>query len=59
MRCTDRDDQKFIDLALHSRACWLLSHDKAVLRLPKQARRLGLTILPPVRWTMASVSVAE
>ena len=49
-RCTDVDDQKFIDFALHSGARWLLSHDKAVLRLAGQARRLGLLILPPQRW---------
>ncbi len=51
-RCTDADDQKFIDFALHSGARWLLSHDKAVLRLAAQARRLGLLILPPHRWQL-------
>ena len=45
-RCTDPDDQKFIDLALHCGAQWLLSHDRAVLKVADQARRRGLLILP-------------
>jgi predicted nucleic acid-binding protein len=49
-RCTDPDDQKFIDFALHSKARWLLSRDKAVLALARPALRLGLLILPPHRW---------
>ena len=55
-RCSDVDDQKFIDFALHSGARWLLSHDKAVLRLAGQARRLGLLILPPPRWQPESAT---
>ncbi len=49
-RCTDPDDQKFIDLALHSGARWLLSRDRAVLKLAGRARHHGLAILPPQRW---------
>jgi predicted nucleic acid-binding protein len=51
-RCTDPDDQKFIDLALHHGARWLLSHDRAVLKVANQARRRGLLILPTSRWTL-------
>ena len=58
-RCSDPDDQKFIDLALHAGARWLLSHDKAVLRLAAPARRLGLQILPPARWSMAGPGEAK
>jgi putative PIN family toxin of toxin-antitoxin system len=48
--CTDPDDQKFIDLALASRARWLVSRDRAVLRLARRAAPLGLTIVGPSAW---------
>lgn len=51
-RCTDPDDQIFIDLALSSGARWLLSRDRAVLKLARSARCRGLLILPPVRWSI-------
>jgi len=51
LRCTDPDDQKFIDLALAHRAAWLFSRDRAVLRLARQARRLGCIFAPPEAWT--------
>ena len=50
MRCTDPDDQTFIDLALSRGAQWLLSRDRAVLKLAKRARVLGLHILTPAAW---------
>lgn len=53
-RCTDPDDQKFIDLALHAGARWLLSRDRAVLKLAPRARRAGLSILPPNRWALGT-----
>lgn len=56
MRCTDPDDQKFIDLALAHRARWLLSRDRAVLKLAKRGLPLGLQVLTPERW-LASISV--
>jgi uncharacterized protein len=45
LQCTDGDDQVFIDLALQVHATALLSRDRAVLRLSRAARRLGLDIL--------------
>ena len=54
MRCTDADDQKFIDLALGARAVALLSADRAVLRLARRAAALGLVISTVARWTMAA-----
>lgn len=48
--CRDPDDQKFIDLALASRARWLISRDKAVLALAKRAKLRGLLILKPESW---------
>jgi predicted nucleic acid-binding protein len=50
LRCTDSDDQKFIDLALALAPAWLLSRDKAVLRLAKRAAALGVHIAAPERW---------
>lgn len=50
LRCTDPDDQKFIDLALHENADALLSHDRAVLHLAKRAHSRGLSILTPNAW---------
>lgn len=49
-RCTDPDDQKFIDLALHSGARWLFSRDRAVLKLAREARIRGLAIIEPTAW---------
>jgi predicted nucleic acid-binding protein len=49
-RCTDADDQKFIDLALGHPARWLLSRDRAVLRLARRARVAGLDIVTPEAW---------
>ena len=37
LRVTDPDDQKFVDLALHVRARWLVSRDRAVLKLARRA----------------------
>ena len=51
LRCTDADDQVFIDLALASGARWLLSHDRAVLRLARRAARAGLLIQKPGAWS--------
>jgi predicted nucleic acid-binding protein len=44
MRCTDADDQKFIDLALGAGAVALLSADRAVLKLAGRASARGLAI---------------
>ncbi|HEY2927515.1 PIN domain-containing protein [Piscinibacter sp.] len=50
LRCTDADDQKFIDLALGHGARWLLSRDRAVLKLARRARPLGLAVMTPDAW---------
>ena len=50
MRCTDADDQKFIDLALAARAAALLSADRAVLRLARRASAFRLEITTVARW---------
>lgn len=51
VRCTDSDDQKFIDLALTRGARWLVSRDRAVRKLAGRVRPLGLEILLPEQWT--------
>jgi predicted nucleic acid-binding protein len=51
LRCTDPDDQKFIDLALSLPGATLLSRDRAVLKLARRARPLGVTISTPQAWS--------
>jgi putative PIN family toxin of toxin-antitoxin system len=46
--CTDRKDQPFIDLAFTAQAQWLITRDKAVLKLARKLRGTGLTIAQPV-----------
>lgn len=50
IRCTDGDDQKFLDLALAHGARWLVSRDKALLKLNRRVRPLGLHVLTPRDW---------
>lgn len=49
LRCTDPDDQKFIDLGL-AHAQWLISRDRAVLKLARRAAPMGLRVVTPERW---------
>ncbi|MFX1671945.1 putative toxin-antitoxin system toxin component, PIN family [Paraburkholderia sp. A2WS-5] len=47
-QCRDRDDQKFLELARASGAVWLVSKDRAVLKLAKRiARDFGFRIGTP------------
>ncbi len=50
LRCTDPDDQMFIDLALAAGARWLFTRDKALLRLGPRARVRGVWVLRPADW---------
>ena len=49
-RCRDATDQMFIDLALAARARWLVTRDRALLDLAKQASIAGTYILRPREW---------
>jgi predicted nucleic acid-binding protein len=50
-QCGDPDDQKFMELALETGADTLLSKDKALLKLARRNKRLGLfEILSPQAW---------
>jgi predicted nucleic acid-binding protein len=54
LRCTDPDDQKFIDLAAQLGDACLLSRDRAVLKLARRAREAGFAILTPEAWASRS-----
>ena len=56
LRCSDPDDQKFIDLAVSHGAHWLLSKDRAVLKLAGRARLFGVEILTPSAWAVRRIS---
>ena len=50
-RCSDPDDQKFIELAWQCEAQFLLSRDKAVLRLSRKILEFGIQVLTPFDFT--------
>lgn len=50
LRCSDSSDQMFIDLALSQGARWLLSRDRALLKLARKAAVSGLLIQTPEAW---------
>jgi predicted nucleic acid-binding protein len=50
LRCSDPDDQKFVDLALGMRATALFTRDRCVLRLARPARTFGLWVGTPESW---------
>ena len=54
LRCSDADDQKFIDLAIARGVHALLTRDRAVLRLAPRARRVGVLIATPEVWLRPS-----
>lgn len=50
LRCTDPDDQMFIDLALSTQARCLFTRDRALLKLARRAKQHGVTVLQPADW---------
>ena len=50
LRCTDPDDQMFIDLAQAGGAPWLFSRDRALLALRRRAAARGIGVLRPADW---------
>jgi predicted nucleic acid-binding protein len=40
-QCSDADDQKFLEVARDARAAWLITKDKALLKLKPAVNRLG------------------
>lgn len=52
--CTDRDDQKFLELARDADASVLISKDKALLKLGRKTAQAGLfRIMLPEAWLKA------
>jgi predicted nucleic acid-binding protein len=51
LRCSDPTDQKFIDLAVALPARWLVTRDRALLKLARRAARCGLSIVVPEGWS--------
>lgn len=50
-RCSDRDDQKFLELARDAKASILLTKDKALLKLARKTQQAGLfRIMLPQTW---------
>jgi putative PIN family toxin of toxin-antitoxin system len=60
-KCKDRDDQKFLELAHAAQADWLVSKDRAVLKLAKRiARDFGFQIAQPAPFaTLISGSISS
>lgn len=49
--CTDQDDQKFLELAYAAKAQFLISKDKALIKLAKKTAKAGLfQIIKPSEW---------
>ncbi|MEJ7138313.1 putative toxin-antitoxin system toxin component, PIN family [Amphibiibacter pelophylacis] len=46
-RCSDRDDQMFVDLALALAPALLLTRDRALLKLRRKLAGLGVTVAEP------------
>lgn len=56
MRCSDADDQIFVDLALAHRTPWLVSRDRALLRLAARLRPWGVQVVTPQLWATRSAT---
>lgn len=60
LRCSDTDDQKFLELAIACRAPLLLTKDKALLSLARHARRMHrLQILTASAWADGTARVSN
>lgn len=57
LRCSDRADQKFLELAVQTGARFLLTQDKALLKLARRAaNEHQLLILTAPQWTATQTS---
>ena len=55
--CSDKDDQKFLQIARDAKAQHLLTKDKALLKLARKTAQAGLfTILLPQAWARAQTN---
>jgi putative PIN family toxin of toxin-antitoxin system len=54
-RCSDPDDQKFLELARDARADILITKDKALLKLARKNAKAGMfKIMTPETWILTS-----
>lgn len=53
-RCRDPHDQKFVDLAVAAGARWLVTRDKALLKLNRKLKKTGLAIATPAAFAAAA-----
>lgn len=51
--CSDPDDQKFLVLARDASADWLLTRDKALLKLSRRVKAAGFRVGSPAQWSDA------
>ncbi|WP_179401815.1 putative toxin-antitoxin system toxin component, PIN family [Burkholderia guangdongensis] len=59
-KCKDRDDQKFLELAHAAQAEWLVSKDRALLKLARRtARDFGFRIAEPAPFAAAACASAD
>ncbi len=57
--CSDRDDQKFLEVARDSQAAVLITKDKALLKLARKTAQAGLfRIMLPEAWVKAQAAAA-
>lgn len=56
-RCNDPDDQKFLELARDAKADWLVTRDKALLRLARKRLIVlaGFRIGTPDQWATSTI----
>lgn len=55
--CSDRDDQKFLELARDANADILITKDKALLKLARKTVKAGMfQIMVPEKWAPASAT---
>lgn len=53
--CSDRDDQKFLELARDAGADMLITKDKALLKLARRLSKAGMfRVIVPEAWTLDS-----
>ena len=58
-KCKDRDDQKFLELAHTAQADWLVSKDRALLKMAKRiARDFGFQIAQPAPFVAACLATS-
>jgi putative PIN family toxin of toxin-antitoxin system len=58
-RCRDPEDQKFVDLAVAAGARWLLTRDRALLKLHRKLKGTGLAVTTPAAFARAAAGGAR